>query len=63
MYTGTGDGNTDIGAHLMGFLCGFAGGMLLIPFRERLDNPRWQSAAAVITIVLLIGSWSIAFQR
>jgi len=63
MYTGTGDANTDIGAHLMGFLCGFAGGMLLIVFRDRLGNPRWQMAAAAMSIALLIGSWIVAFQR
>jgi len=63
MYTGTGDANTDIGAHLMGFLCGFAGGMLLIPYRHQLNNPRWQIYAAAMTGALLIGSWIIAFQR
>jgi membrane associated rhomboid family serine protease len=63
MYTGTGDANTDIGAHLMGFLCGFAGGILLIRFRDELDNPRRQVIAAAMTIALLIGSWFIAFQR
>jgi membrane associated rhomboid family serine protease len=63
MYTGTGDANTDIGAHLMGFLCGCAGGILLIRFRDELDNPRRQVIAAAMTIALLIGSWFIAFQR
>jgi len=63
MYTGTGEANTDIGAHLMGFLCGFAGGMLLTVFRDRLGNPRWQMAAATMSIALLIGSWFVAFLR
>ena len=63
MYTGTGDANTDIGAHLMGFLCGFAGGMLLIPFRDRLNDRKWQAAATAMAIALLIGSWIFAFQR
>ena len=63
MYTGTGDANTDIGAHLMGFLCGFAGGMLLIPIRDQLNNSRLQTAAAAMALALLIGSWIIAFQR
>jgi rhomboid protease GluP len=63
MYTGTGDANTDIGAHLMGFLCGFAGGMLLIAFRDRLGNPRWQHAAAALSTALVVGSWIVAFQR
>ena len=33
MYTGTGGENTDVGAHLMGFLCGLGGGILLSPVR------------------------------
>ena len=63
MYTGTGDANTDIGAHLMGFLCGFVGGMLLILVRDRLRDPRWQMSAALMSISLLLGSWIIAFQH
>jgi membrane associated rhomboid family serine protease len=63
MYTGTGDANTDIGAHLMGFLCGLAGGMLLIPYRHQLNNPKWQIGSAAIAIGLLIGCWFIAFLR
>ena len=63
MYTGTGDANTDIGAHLMGFLCGFVGGMLLILVRDRLRDPRWQMSAALMSTSLLLGSWVVAFQN
>lgn len=61
MYTGTGDANTDIGAHLMGFLCGFAGGMLLTISGNRLFNKQWQLAAGVAALLVITGAWSIAF--
>ena len=38
MFTGTGGQNTDVGAHLLGFVCGFAAGMLLI--RDRQTCPK-----------------------
>jgi membrane associated rhomboid family serine protease len=61
MYTGTGDANTDIGAHLMGFVCGFVGGMLLTGLRDHLTRSHWQVAAAISTVVFLIGAWIAAF--
>ena len=61
MYTGTGDENTDIGAHLMGFVCGFAGGMLLTRVRERLADPHWQRVAAGATLATLVLAWITAF--
>lgn len=61
MYTGTGDANTDIGAHLMGFLCGFAGGMLLTISGNRLFDKQWQLAAGVAALLVITGAWSIAF--
>jgi membrane associated rhomboid family serine protease len=61
MYTGTGDANTDIGAHLMGFLCGFAAGVLLTRLRRQLTNPRWQIGAAVTAISAVVGAWIVAF--
>lgn len=57
MYTGTGDANTDIGAHLMGFLCGLVSGMLLTRWRERLADPRWQLAGGFIAGILVTGAW------
>lgn len=62
MYTGTGDANTDIGAHLMGFLCGFAGGMLLTSFRDRLTNAKWQLVAGSAALLCIVGAWLVAFQ-
>lgn len=61
MYTGTGDENTDIGAHLMGFVCGFAGGMLLTRVRDRLTDPHWQRVAAGATLATLVLAWIAAF--
>jgi membrane associated rhomboid family serine protease len=61
MYTGTGDENTDIGAHLMGFVCGFAGGMLLTRVRDRLADPHWQRVAAGATLATLVLAWIAAF--
>lgn len=61
MYTGTGDANTDIGAHLMGFLCGFAGGMLLTQVRDRLTQNHWQRASATLALLIVVGAWTAAF--
>ncbi len=56
MYTGTGDANTDIGAHLMGFLCGFGSGMLLTLATIRPGDIRWQRLGAAAALVLVCGS-------
>ena len=61
MYTGTGDANTDIGAHLMGFLCGFASGMLLTLVRDKLTRYRWQLVSAALALLIIIGAWIAAF--
>ncbi len=63
MYTGTGDANTDIGAHLMGFLCGFASGMLLTLATFRPGDVRWQRLGAAAALVLVCGSWLVALLR
>jgi len=60
MYTGTGGEKTDIGAHLMGFLCGFGAGMLLIVFRDRLDEKRLQLASGLAALALIVGAWAAA---
>lgn len=61
MYTGTGGDNTDIGAHLMGFVCGFAGGMALTAYRNRLRDPGWQKKAAIIAPATVMLAWIAAF--
>ena len=61
MYTGTGDARTDVGAHLMGFLCGLAGGVVLALLKDRLVDRRRQIIAASLTLILLICAWVLAF--
>ena len=63
MYTGTGDANTDIGAHLMGFLCGFSSGMLLTLATIRPGDIRWQRFSAAAALILVCGSWLVALLR
>jgi membrane associated rhomboid family serine protease len=60
MYTGTGDENTDIGAHLFGFLCGFVGGLLLTFAGNRILEDRWQWLCAAAAVLLLSGAWAVA---
>jgi membrane associated rhomboid family serine protease len=60
MYTGTGGERTDIGAHLMGFLCGLFAGMLLTAARDQLGNRRLQHICGFAAIALIVGCWLIA---
>ena len=62
MYTGTGDERTDIGAHLMGFLCGLFAGMLLTVAREHLPDRRLQLFCGFAAIALIIGAWLVAIR-
>ena len=62
MFTGTGDENTDIGAHLLGFVCGFATGMLLTVIGKMPAPPQIQKAAGSIALGLVAISWLIALQ-
>ena len=62
MYTGTGGENTDVGAHLMGFLCGLGGGILLSPMRTRLVNAKLQAVSGFVTIAIICGAWIVALQ-
>ncbi len=59
-YTGTGDENTDIGAHLAGFACGFAAGMLLIRAAARLGDRRLQLTCGAVAMALIVAGWLIA---
>lgn len=60
MFTGTGDENTDIGAHLMGFVCGFSMGMLLTLLGRMPAPTRVQYAAGAAAIGLVFVSWLVA---
>jgi len=63
MYTGTGDANTDVGAHLMGFLSGFGGGMLMTRFAGTFASSRAQWAFGFATIALITLAWVIGLSR
>ncbi|MFT5500493.1 MAG: rhomboid protease GluP [Woeseiaceae bacterium] len=58
-YTGTGDENTDIGAHLSGFVCGFGGGMLLTFIVDYLPERRIQLGAGIAAIMLVTLAWIV----
>jgi len=59
-YTGTGDANTDIGAHLLGFVAGFTAGILLIRVADKLHDQRVQLNSGIAAITILAVSWFIA---
>jgi rhomboid protease GluP len=60
MYTGTGGPNTDIGAHLLGFVCGFAAGMLLIRFGPLPRDSQTQLVSGLLAGGIIFCSWTIA---
>ena len=60
MFTGTGDENTDIGAHLMGFVCGFAAGMVLTMLGRMPAPARTQFLAGSLAIGIVSISWIVA---
>ena len=60
MYTGTGGPNTDIGAHLLGFVCGFFAGLILIRIGEIPKEPKIQMRAGAAALGIILTSWIIA---
>lgn len=60
MYTGTGGPNTDVGAHLMGFIFGFGAGMLLVRLRGRLQESNLQRFGAAVAVGAPLLAWVIA---
>ena len=60
MFTGTGDENTDIGAHLMGFVCGFATGMVLTLFGRMPAPLRTQLVAGSAALAIIVAAWTAA---
>ncbi len=61
-FTGTGDANTDIGAHLMGFLFGFLTGLALVYVARYLDNIALQKYSGALAASLLLLSWIVALR-
>jgi rhomboid protease GluP len=60
MYTGTGGPTTDVGAHLLGFVCGFTAGFILIRLGPTPKDPRSQLIAGAAAFGLIFFSWAIA---
>jgi membrane associated rhomboid family serine protease len=60
-YTGTGDADTDIGAHLSGFVCGFAAGMLLTFVTKYLVSRWLQIVCGSAALALILIGWVSAF--
>ncbi len=60
-YTGTGDEQTDIVAHLTGFVAGAAGGAVLysLPSLTR-PRPALQGTAAMLAALTLLAAWALA---
>lgn len=60
-YTGTGDENTDVGAHLWGFVAGLGAGVLLARVApRRLGSRRLQIAAGLLCLALVVCAWLVA---
>ena len=59
-FTGTGGENTDILAHLAGFVSGFGCGLLFARFAHVLvtPGPRAQNICAAIAVLVLVGAWT-----
>ncbi|MCH9693391.1 MAG: rhomboid family intramembrane serine protease [Gammaproteobacteria bacterium] len=60
MYTGTGGPNTDVGAHLLGFVCGFGTGMVMTNFGELPRDRHSQTLAGTAAISIVVFSWGVA---
>jgi membrane associated rhomboid family serine protease len=58
-YTGTGDENTDIVAHLTGFACGAVAGALLGPIRSG-AQAGLQAGCGLAAVALLALAWTLA---
>lgn len=62
MFTGTGGPDTDIGAHLLGFVCGFGIGMLLTVLGPVPTDARRQTVAGSIALAIVASAWFVALR-
>lgn len=60
-YTGTGGPNTDIGAHLAGFVCGFGFGLLLTLLPKIPSSREFQLISGTSAVLILTIAWAYAF--
>ena len=60
-FTGTGGENTDLGAHLFGFIAGLGSGLALAQLApiEWLRNVRVQRVAGVAAALMLVAAWAV----
>lgn len=61
-YTGTGGPDTDIGAHLAGFVCGFGFGMLLTLLPKIPSSPQFQLLCGAAGVAILASAWIVALK-
>ncbi len=61
-YTGTGDEQTDVGAHLLGFMCGFVAGALLTVIYRHVTGRKTQWVAGLLALALVGGAWVTALR-
>jgi len=61
-YTGTGDANTDIGAHLAGFVCGFLAGVMLTLAAKYFGRQSLQLSSGLVAISIIVLAWLVALQ-
>jgi rhomboid protease GluP len=61
-FTGTAGANTDLGAHLFGFIAGLGLGLLIARFApvEWLRSARVQLVCGTLAAILLVAAWSVA---
>lgn len=59
-YTGTGDANTDVGAHVVGFVSGFIFGIVLTAIYRFVPQHNVQRVSAGVAITIVIAAWIIA---
>jgi len=60
-FTGTAGENTDLGAHLFGFVAGFGGGLGLARFARTawLTSAAVQRTAAGLAVLLVVAAWTV----
>ncbi len=58
-FTGTAGENTDLGAHLLGFVMGFASGVALARWAsvDWLRSARTQTVSATVAIAIIVAAW------
>ncbi len=59
-YTGTGGPDTDIGAHLAGFVCGFGFGMFLTLLPKIPSSHQFQLICGTSAVAIVVIAWVIA---